>query len=270
MVFKKMALIALAIALVVPSVSRAANLVSNGDFENLTGSSLKLTAGTSTPVTGWTVADGGTTVNPIFGYVFNPSYVDTTGITQAQGAAVQDANLQLWGPGNTSGTGGNSANGLNASPTGGNYVAIDTDTQHNGSISQTIATVVGQTYSVSFQYAEAKFRNGAGTNWNGATTGQWQVGFGSQTQTTDLLTIASHGFSGWQDGNFTFTATDTSTVLSFLATGGGTAGLPPVALLDGVSVTTSAVPEPGTLSLAGVGLAGLALAVARRRAKSAV
>ncbi len=269
MVFKKMAWIALAIALVVPSVSRAANLVSNGDFENLTGTLLALSDGTNTPVTGWTVASGGGGAGTIYGFVFNPTYVDSTGISVAQGSPVADANIQLWGPNNTSGNGANSINGLGESPTLGNYIAIDTDPSHNGSISQTLTTVIGQTYTVSFDYAEAQYRQGSGTNWNGATQGQWKVSFGGSSQETTLLTIASHGFSGWQHADLVFTATDTSTVLSFLSEN-GTGGLPPVALLDGVSVTSSTVPEPGTLSLAGLGIAGMALAVARRRAKSAV
>ena len=58
----------------------------------------------------------------------------------------------------------------------------------------------------------------------------------------------------------TFTATGSSELLSFLSVGTPT-GLPPIATLDGVSLTL--VPEPAALGLLGVGLVGL-VAVRRR------
>jgi hypothetical protein len=61
----------------------------------------------------------------------------------------------------------------------------------------------------------------------------------------------------------TFTASSTSQILSFLAVGTPT-GLPPVSLLDGVSLvdsTVPAVPEPSSwaMLLAGVGAMGFML-----------
>ena len=60
-----------------------------------------------------------------------------------------------------------------------------------------------------------------------------------------------------------------SELLEFVSLG-APSGQPPVALLDGVSLTglTGAAPEPGTWAMMGLGFAGLGLVAYRRRRKA--
>ncbi len=93
--------------------------------------------------------------------------------------------------------------------------------------------------------------------------------FGSQNGTTGTPALPSQSFAGWTNFTQIFTATSSSQVLSFLATG-GPLGLPPFALLDGVSLTevtpeVASVPVPAALPLMASGLIGL---VGLRRRKN--
>ena len=227
--------------LVGSSNAQAANLVTNGSFESITNSDGSSTTvggqlGYNKTATGWTVPvpnsnSSSSTYNSInsYSFLFTPgSAANGTGVTGQYGG------FQLWGPGN------GSANGLPAtSPNGGNYIATDSAFQNNGvsSISQTLSGLItGQQYAVSFYDAAAQQQG-----FDGATTDQWQVSLGNQTLNSTAFSIPTHGFSGWKAESLRFTATSSSSVLNFLATGGPN-GLPPFALLDGVSV--NAVPEP--------------------------
>jgi len=168
-------------------------------------------------------------------------------------------------------------------PTGTNFLAVDGGAANTLAIYQTLTTIAGATYTVSFEQAGAQ-QSVAQTGQSGATTDYWQVGFNADTggsfipsttaltsglgattyQDSTTINVASNGYTSWTSQSLTFTATSTSTVLSFLAV--GTPAVPPMVLLDGVSVTqVAATPEPSTI---GMGLLGFAGLVAARRARN--
>jgi len=218
------------------------NLVLNGDFETTSGdSSGEMRAG-YTLVSNWATSG--------YNFLFASGAADTGGATGSYG------NLKLWGPND------GSDNGLPASsPTGGNFVAAD-GAFEVGAITQTVSNLfVGHAYALSFYWGGAQQKG-----FTGATTEGWQVSLGSETYTTSIADNASHGFTGWMQQTFNFTATTNTEVLSFLAKGTPT-GVPPFSVLDGVSMTDvgtpSPTPEPSTIQYAAV--AGLFVFAGFRR-----
>jgi hypothetical protein len=202
-----------------------ADLIANGNFDTTSGLGQ---VGYNTTVSGWTTSGYD---NHGYAFLFGSGTADTTGVTGQYG------NLQLWGPNSPGGF----ANGLPAtSPAGGNFIGADGSSGYPSTISQTISGLsVGSKYAVSFYWAGAQQYN-----FTGITTEQWQVTLGSQVFSTAVVTNVSHGFTGWQQQTFVYTATSTSEVLSFLAIGTPD-GVPPFSLLDGPSMV--AVPEPTTI-----------------------
>jgi len=228
--------------------AQAANLVTNGNFESYSGGygtnnlpSQLNDAGTNgyTKLTGWTVGPGS---SGTYGFLINPNTVDRTGSYSPR----YTNNFSLWGPNN------GSANELTGSPDGGLYLALDGANDWRGTgISQTISGLtIGQQYYVNFSWAAAQQKG-----FDGATTEQVQVSFAGSSQSTSVYNLPNHGFSGWMQQKFSFTANSVSSVLNFLAIGTPN-GQPPFALLDGVSVeavvtppasSSIAVPEPLTI-----------------------
>lgn len=224
--------------------ANATSLIVNGGFETTTNGPGEFDY--STIATGWTSSG--------YNFIFASGTADTTG------SSGQYGNVTLWGPNN------GSINGLPAtSPDGGNFVAGDGAFQV-GAIQQMINGLIpGDTYEVGFWWAGAQQ-----SNRTGATTEQWQVSLGSQTQSTPVVQNASHGFTGWVYQVFDYTATSASETLSFLAVG-TPSGVPPFALLDGVSLTdvpntqVFITPEPATVGLVVTGLGILSWTLRRRR-----
>ncbi len=139
-----------------------------------------------------------------------------------------------------------------AAQDGSNFVELDSN--NNTVMFQTITTVAGQYYDLSFWYSPRESvsleSNPINVSWDGGTV------------TTVTATGIGNSGNVWTHYGFSVQATAASTVLQFSAVGtndsyGGS--------LDNVSV--SAVPEPETYAmfLAGLGLMGF---MARRRSKT--
>lgn len=243
--------------------ARAANLVTNGGFESFSsqapgGAPSQLSGGAGgggpgyTDLTGWT--------NSGYTYLFGPGLADSTGSYSGE---YSPGYLSLYGPQN------GVSNGLPAtSPDGGNFIGSDPAYQ-TGPITQTISGLTpGHTYKVGFDWGGAQQ-----TSFNGATWEGWQVSLGGQTLTTTPASEnafhpgttdnVSHGFTGWFHQTLFFTATSATEDLAFTALGGPD-GVPPFALLDGVSM--NAVPEPATWTMMIVGIGGIGGIARRRRA----
>jgi hypothetical protein len=114
---------------------------------------------------------------------------------------------------------------------------------------------VGKAYTLTFDWAAAQLENRSGD-----ITEQLQVSFGNETQYTSILSVPSTAFSGWNQVTMVFTPTASTQTLTFLSLGTPN-GLPPMAALDGVSLT---VPEPATWAMMLIGFGGLGAMIRRR------
>jgi len=238
---------AILVTMATTSAYASTNLVSNGDFEITSAGNGLLDF--NTVVSGWTnsnaTASWGET-HQAYNFVYGAGTADTTG------ANGWDGNVTLWGT-------------VTNSPTGGNVIGGDANYTYTGAFFQTVSGLTaGTDYTLSFDWAQ-----GQQTGYYGDTTSGWNVTFGSETGTTGTPSLASQSFAGWTHFTQIFTATSNSQLLSFLATGGPN-GLPPFALLDGVSLTPPpppSVPVPAALPLMASGLIGLFGLRRRKNAK---
>ena len=132
----------------------------------------------------------------------------------------------------------------------GGVNSVDLSGTRKGEIHQTLSTVAGQTYQLSFALA--------GNFQGGPAIKGMSVNIGPNGLYTFDTTGKSAGNMGWTTYSKTFVAVSTATTLSFASNTSGAYG--PV--LDNVAVT--AVPEPETFAmlLAGLGMMGM---IARRR-----
>ncbi len=228
-----------AIALAASQAAAATNLVANGDFE--VGYTY------STEFNTWFHPDNGPT-----GWTSQTFYAFNLYLDPATATTVETSTQYIEG-------GQKLATSFYASPTGGKFVALDGVANNRGPLTQEIDGLTpNKRYVVGFDWGATQLQNR-----QGQTTEQLIVGFGNATQATPVVTNASQGFTGWQHEAFTFNASGASQLLSFLSLG-TPLGLPPMAVLDGVSVT--AVPEPAVWGLLVVGFGLVGFAARRRRA----
>ena len=222
-----------AAALSATSASAATNLVTNGSFESNNLSAGEKDWFADSAVTGWTTV------------------ANTLNFLASPGTAESSPYLPVYGP------------FAATSPDGGAFVMADAESAWRGAISQTLSgLVVGGLYAVNFYQAA-----GQQSGFSSPTTSQWQVTFGSSSATSDLMSLPEGGAGYWEGQSLLFTATSSTQVLSFLALGTPNAA-PPVAFLDGVSVT--AVPEPGTWAMMILGFGILGGVMRRRKASTKV
>lgn len=150
------------------------------------------------------------------------------------------------------------------SPDGGNFIGVDGD-YLTGTLEQTVTGLIpNQLYNVSFWQAAAQLRaeqNQTVYCCTGPTTEQWLVslsdvpfgGTTTETHLSPLMMNKSQSFVDWNHITLTFTATNITEKLGFFAIGTPN-GVPPIVLLDGVTMTA---PEPEIYELLGIGLLGI-------------
>ncbi len=250
------------------------NLVTNGDFESVSGgdgTQISAQFGTQS-VSGWTIGARTNGSAPGLGFIFTSGNGDnpaqsSSGVfvygPQSGTVSYATSTGTYTGPDNN-GLTANSGATTTGGTSGGNYLALDADPVVSGALSQTInGLTVGYGYVLQFYWATAELSNQTLTQ----TTEYVQATLGGQTQSTQTLTTAAAGFDPWRQATMYFTATSTSEVLSLLAVG-APSGDPPAVLLDAVSLVYT--PEPSTWAIMLVGVGGLAGFTAIRRRSRAM
>lgn len=266
----------------------AANLIVNGDFSTTNANIINqqigvansaVAAGERALLTGWV---SGTVASPLtpsngaqsnLNFIFGPGDAGTIGaLTKYTPQGVEfPAYTANPSPGPLDASGGNTRLVLysttntqgplgldtipSSSPVGGNYVALDGSADVGPLSQQLTGLTIGTEYDLSFYWAAAQQQ---GYQAPQGLTELLKVSLGGQSISTAQISYAQYTFQDWRQVTMRFKADAVDPVLSFLSVGTPN-GLPPFALLDGVSL--EAVPEPSAALLGVLG----ALALLRRR-----
>ncbi|MFN9985026.1 MAG: DUF642 domain-containing protein, partial [Pirellula sp.] len=129
-----------------------------------------------------------------------------TAVTPAGSYAVYSAGQSFGGWTVTAGTVDLVKTYWDPPPTGGQ--SLDTSGSTVGTVQQTLTTVTGNTYELSFYMT---------SGLSGANTRSLTLAVGGTTQDYTVTTTSAHSYTNmeWQAQYYTFTATSTSTVISF-------------------------------------------------------
>jgi hypothetical protein len=268
------ALGAFTLALSIGSAASAANLVTNGSFSatSLTPTQIANLATNNYSGVEFGAGQGYVYGNVVSGWQSNGGSAFNLWFFGDGSEKTKDADTFFSLPHGEAGQRPNS-NYTGTSPNGGAFVVLDGDPGFNGALTQTVnGLTVGKQYDLSFYWSGGEL-----ADRKGYVSDRLDVNFGGDGQTTGDF-FNSHPFTnnpsnldgdfeGWTKVDMIFTAHSASQVLSFLSVGTPAANLPPVAFLDGVTLTS--VPEPAVWGLMLVGFAGLGAALRRRRALAA-
>lgn len=145
---------------------------------------------------------------------------------------------------------------------GNNWLDLTGDGSNNSSegVSQTVTTIVGDQYTLSFDVGNVYDPSGIFGTTSTTDVSAGGVSLGAFENSCTPCTMVLE----WKPFTTTFTATSTSTTVQFLngdPTGDNSNGLDNVALLDDGKAP---VPEPSSLAFVSLGLLGLAGYVRRR------
>ena len=188
---------AVAIAGFATSAHAFPNLVVNGDFEQVSAGNGTTTLGTNAaPTSGEIYGSVAANTNDLPSWsttsrvavLYTPGTADTTGANGNAGG-VNNGNVRLYGSND-----GGSVVLPATSPAGGNFLALDGSTTYSGPLTQTITgLLVGGIYTAQFYMAAAQELGNSNP-----TSSSFAVSLGSQTVSTEVLSIPQGGFSGWK------------------------------------------------------------------------